>query len=339
MMKEQMMNHKETENREIPMEDVLYGAKKAYREIPVPEAAKTRLLQGIADAKKDLEEEGPKDSRQEIRKQDSNRSQSGNGNRSSSGNQRSSGNRNRGILYLRRGLATAAACLCIITALANVNPVISNAMGRLPIIGAISRVVTFRTFENSSGDFEAKVEVPKIQGETGEDISANQEIEAYAEGLIRQYEEDLAAASGEGNYSMNSSYDVVYDGERYLCIRLRTTLVMAGATENVKVFTVDKESGRTVGLGELCDEALLQKISENIKEQMEAQMAADDKVSYFLHSDVEEWNFKELTGDESFYFAQDGSLVICFDEYEVAPGYMGAVEFTIPREITGDLSH
>ena len=331
MMKEQMMNHKETENREIPMEDVIYGAKKAYREIPVPEAAKARLLQGIAEAKKDLEEEGPKDSRQEIRRTD--RKQDGSRNRGSSGK------RNRGILYLRRGLATAAACLCIITALANVDPVISNAMGRLPIIGAISRVVTFRTFENSSGDFEAKVEVPKIQGETGEDISANQEIEAYAEGLIRQYEEDLAAASGEGNYSMNSSYDVVYDGERYLCIRLRTTLVMAGATENVKVFTVDKESGRTVGLGELCDEALLQKISQNIKEQMEAQMAADDKVSYFLNSDVEEWNFKELTGDESFYFAQDGSLVICFDEYEVAPGYMGAVEFTIPREITGDLSH
>lgn len=331
MMKEQMMNHKEAENREIPMEDVLYGAKKAYREIPVPEAAKARLLQGIADAKKDLEEEGPKDGGQEIRKTD--RQQKGSRNRSRGGN------RNRGILYLRRGLATAAACLCIITALANVDPVISNAMGRLPIIGAISRVVTFRTFENSSGDFEAKVEVPKIQGETGEDISANQEIEAYAEGLIRQYEEDLAAASGEGNYSMNSSYDVVYDGERYLCIRLRTTLVMAGATENVKVFTVDKESGRTVGLGELCDEALLQKISQNIKEQMEAQMAADDKVSYFLHSDVEEWNFKELTGDESFYFTQDGGLVICFDEYEVAPGYMGAVEFTIPREITGDLSH
>ncbi len=332
MMKEQMMNHKETENREIPMEDVLYGAKKAYWEIPVPEAAKARLLQGIADAKKDLEEEGPKESRQESRKQDGNRNQS-------SRNRSSSGKRNRGILYLRRGLATAAACLCIITALANVDPVISNAMGHLPIIGAISRVVTFRTFENSSGDFEAKVEVPKIQGETGEDISANQEIEAYAEGLIRQYEEDLAAASGEGNYALNSSYDVVYDGERYLCIRLRTTLVMAGATENVKVFTVDKESGRTVGLGELCDEALLQKISENIKEQMEAQMAADDKVSYFLHSDVEEWNFKGLTGEESFYFAQDGSLVICFDEYEVAPGYMGAVEFTIPREITGDLSH
>ena len=331
MMKEQMMNHKETENREIPMEDVIYGAKKAYREIPVPEAAKARLLQGIADAKKDLEEEGPKDSRQEIRRTD--RKQDGSRNRGSSGK------RNRGILYLRRGLATAAACLCIITALANVDPVISNAMGHLPIIGAISRVVTFRTFENSSGDFEAKVEVPKIQGETGADISANQEIEAYAEGLIRQYEEDLAAASGEGNYAMNSSYDVAYDGERYLCIRLRTTLVMAGATENVKVFTVDKESGRTVGLGELCDEALLQKISQNIKEQMEAQMAADDKVSYFLHSDVEEWNFKELTGDESFYFAQDGSLVICFDEYEVAPGYMGAVEFTIPREITGDLSH
>ena len=25
-------------------------------------------------------------------------------------------------------------------------------------------------------------------------------------------------------------------------------------------------------------------------------------------------------------------MVLCFDEYEVAPGYMGAVEFEIPRE-------
>ena len=27
-----------------------------------------------------------------------------------------------------------------------------------------------------------------------------------------------------------------------------------------------------------------------------------------------------------------------FDEYEVAPGYMGAVEFVIPKSVTGDLA-
>ena len=31
---------------------------------------------------------------------------------------------------------------------------------------------------------------------------------------------------------------------------------------------------------------------------------------------------------------KDGNLVICFDVEEVAPLYMGAAEFIIPREIT-----
>ena len=50
-----------------------------------------------------------------------------------------------------------------------------------------------------------------------------------------------------------------------------------------------------------------------------------------------EWDFNGLDGSESFYFDSEGRLVICFDEYQVAPGYMGAVEFTIPKEITGEL--
>ena len=31
----------------------------------------------------------------------------------------------------------------------------------------------------------------------------------------------------------------------------------------------------------------------------------------------------QITGDESFYFNENGELVIVFDEYTVAPGYMG----------------
>ena len=60
-------------------------------------------------------------------------------------------------------------------------------------------------------------------------------------------------------------------------------------------------------------------------------------VPYFIDSDMPEWDFKELKGDESFYFNEKGELVITFDETEVAPAYMGAVEFTIPQSVTGDL--
>lgn len=66
-------------------------------------------------------------------------------------------------------------------------------------------------------------------------------------------------------------------------------------------------------------------------------MAADEMVMYWLDSETPEWNFKSITEDRTFYINEAGKLVIVFDEYEVAPGYMGSVEFEIPTEIVKDL--
>lgn len=65
-------------------------------------------------------------------------------------------------------------------------------------------------------------------------------------------------------------------------------------------------------------------ISENIKTQMREQMVADEGVIYFLDDeDMPEFNFQSITEQTNFYFNESGELVIVFDEYEVAPGYMG----------------
>ena len=117
-------------------------------------------------------------------------------------------------------------------------------------------------------------------------------------------------------------------------------MTIASGTEFVKIFTINKNSGETVSLKALLgnDSAKLEAISENIKDQMRQQMAQDDSLIYFLDSDHPQEDFQELTGEESYYFNSQGQLVIAFDEYQVAPGYMGAVEFTIPEQISGDLS-
>ena len=114
---------------------------------------------------------------------------------------------------------------------------------------------------------------------------------------------------------------------------------MVSGTEYTKVFTIDKTTGDIISLSDLFKNKpeMLTAISDNIKEQMKQQMAADSSVTYFIDSDMPEWDFKELKGDESFYFNEKGELVITFDETEVAPAYMGAVEFTIPQSVTGDL--
>ena len=48
-------------------------------------------------------------------------------------------------------------------------------------------------------------------------------------------------------------------------------------------------------------------------------------------------NFQGITEQTNFYFNERGELVIAFDEYEVAPGSMGAPEFVIPQEVTAAL--
>ena len=48
-------------------------------------------------------------------------------------------------------------------------------------------------------------------------------------------------------------------------------------------------------------------------------------------------DFQTITGDTTFYLNEKGNLVIVFQEGEVAPMYMGAVEFEIPAEVLDDI--
>ena len=68
------------------------------------------------------------------------------------------------------------------------------------------------------------------------------------------------------------------------------------------------------------------------------QMDEDENVSYWLDDkEVEEWNFEEIPEDVSFYVNENNELVICFNEGDVAPMYMGTVEFVISNEVLGEI--
>lgn len=67
---------------------------------------------------------------------------------------------------------------------------------------------------------------------------------------------------------------------------------------------------------------------------MQQQMAEDDGKMYWVdNAEVPEWNFDKITDETSFYLDSDGHLVICFNEGDVAPMYMGCVQFVIPDEV------
>lgn len=292
-------------------EKIIEKLKQEYENIPVPPQARVRMQQGINQAKKEMNQE-----QNQIKKAQK---------------------RGNIMKLVRTTGGTAAAAMIAITLMANFSPTTANAMEKLPVIGSIAKVVTFRTFEDQTKNFEANIQVPQVTLDGTKEAAVNKSIEAYADELIARYEAELSASQGEGHYAMDSTYQVVTDSEKYLSIRIDTTLAMASGTQFVKIFTVDKSTGEVMTLSGLFQSKpeILAQIGENIKEQMRAQMAQDDGKSYFLDSEVPASDFTGLNGTESFYINNAGELVITFDEYVVAPGYMGAVEFTIPRSVTG----
>ena len=98
-------------------------------------------------------------------------------------------------------------------------------------------------------------------------------------------------------------------------------------------------SGKQLQLKDIFAEGVdyITPISENIKEQMRSQMENDENISYWLDDEMEELNFNEITEETDFYINQNNDVVICFNEGDVAPMYMGMIEFEIPAEVLKEI--
>ena len=211
-----------------------------------------------------------------------------------------------------RAALTAAAFVGSFLLLPNTSPVIAHAMEQIPVLGKLIEVVTFRDYEYESDRNHADIEVPEIKVELGlpEDQTLenlerttdeiNREIKKITDSLIEEFETYLEEEEGYQDILVKSEILQLKD-------------VFAEGADYITP------------------------ISEAIKEQMQAQMDADENVYYWLDDEIEEWNFKSVTDETSFYINENGNVVIGFNEGDVAPMYMGAVEFEIPGDVLNDI--
>lgn len=260
----------------------------------------------------------------------------------------------------RSAWTAAAAAVIVLIALPNTNMQIAHAMENIPVLGGFFRLVTVRQYNYSDENHDAEVELAQIaygedagegvpagevavgaatlEGTAAESVEAvNQDMEATVEGLIRQFEDTL---SEEGYHGLHVTQEVVTDNALYYTVKLSVLETEASGYEHNQFYTIDKQTGNVVTLADLFAEGsdYISAISENIKTQMKEQMATDEGVIYFLdNDDMPEFNFQGITEQTNFYFNEKNELVIAFDEYEVAPGSMGAPEFVIPQEVTAAL--
>lgn len=241
--------------------------------------------------------------------------------------------------------AAAAAIVGAFLILPNTSADIAHAMEQIPIIGQLVEVVTFRDYSYETDRNMADIEVPEIKldgqaadSEVEEKLERsteeiNAEIQKITDGLIEEFEANLEYEEGYQDVIVKS--EILATEADYFTLKL---ICYQGAGSGYQwnyYYTIDLNTGERLQLRDIFQEGAdyITPISENIKEQMQAQMDADEQVYYWLNDEIEDWNFKAITDETSFYMNDKGNVVIGFDEGEVAPMYMGAVEFEIPAEV------
>lgn len=240
-------------------------------------------------------------------------------------------------LGFRRGLAAAAAAVVLFTTGLNTSTVFAETVGNLPVIGAVARVLTFRSYETKDEDLKISVEIPSIEmiSEDFSDLekSVNEEIlrlcEQYAQEARTRAEEYRKAFLDTGgteeewaahNIEIRVWYEVKSQTENYLSLAIIGTENWNNANNQIRYYNFDLKKGTLATLADVLGENYKQIADDAIRSQMEERKA--DGAVYFD-------DFEGINEDTPFYINESGNPVIVFEAYEIAPGSEGQQEFEI----------
>lgn len=273
------------------------------------------------------------------------------------------------VVIFQRIIATAAAFLMAFIILPNTSGNVAYAMSQIPLLSKLVEVVTFRDYQYEDERNTANVEVPELaaveeelsketvitKGVAGEALieedvveqkketlqktmdEINEEIQTITEPFIEEFKTNLENEEGYQDLIVES--EVINTTSEYFTLKLICYTANASGTEWNYYYTIDLNTGERLTLKNIFKEGAdyVTPISENIKTQMEEQMAADENVYYWLYDEMEEFNFKQIAENQSFYINENGEVVISFNEGDVAPMYMGVVEFVIEEDAINNI--
>jgi hypothetical protein len=229
-----------------------------------------------------------------------------------------------------------AAAVIVLFAAVNMNSSIAYAMSEVPVVGKLVKVLLIKEYIINEDTYNAEVKVPAVEGLENQELqnSLNEKYLAENEKLYAEFNKEIEElkAAGGGHLGVNSGYVIKTDTDKILSIGRYVVNTVGSSSTTFKYDTVDKQNQILITLPSLFkDDSYVEIISQKIKEQMRQQMKDDEQKFYWVEEgDISP--FEKIKADQSFYINSNNKLVISFDKYEVAPGYMGVIEFEIPTE-------
>jgi hypothetical protein len=256
-------------------------------------------------------------------------------------------NKNRRSIVLQKSLLSAAAVLLCFTLALNTSEVFAENAGDVPVLGVLAKVLTVRTYETTQDNKNISVKVPEINSsESNEFVTdINKEInvivDAYTADAQSRLEADKEAFLTTGgteeewaerDLDIHVDYEVKYQKENLLSLVLTANESWYGAYDLTYYYNINLEENKNLTLEDVLGSNYITIANESIISEMKARVEENSDYVYWGVTDEED---SEITGftsvDENtkFYLNEEGKVVISFDKYEVAPGFMGKQEFII----------
>ena len=193
--------------------------------------------------------------------------------------------------------------------------------------------------ENDGGMDAAQGGAELIADVNAEILQIVEAYEADAKQRFEEYKEVFFATGGTEEEwggrtcDVDVEYTVTYQEGTRLSLVLTTTESWAAVYAQRYYYNLDVQTGKTLTLEDLLGSDWKQICNERIVAEIERRIAEEEDMLYWGYGadddfvDVE--GFESVSGQTNFYINERGNVVVCFDKYEIAPGYMGMQEFEI----------
>ena len=236
---------------------------------------------------------------------------------------------------MKKWYASAAAVGLIIVSV-NASSTFAKSLENIPVIGNIIKVVNFNNYRIDKDGMDVSISLPEVSSDSKDlEYKLNKEFEKEGKEAYKKYEAEVAELEKEGKTTHKSAEmwtESIAENDKTLSVAIYNTETEASAATSRKIYNIDKKDKTILTLeGMFGNNDYVDVLSKNILSQMKERTKKDSNDVYFVD------NTFKIKKDQPFYINDKGELVICFDEYEVAPGSAGLVEFVIPSNVVSKL--
>lgn len=245
--------------------------------------------------------------------------------------------------YVKYVLSTVSCVFLTFVVIVNLSPSFASSISDIPIIGNMAKVFTIEEYKEEDEQKLINAKIPGIEntGNTELEKRINYEIALKmnevleeAEDRAAEYKKAVIETGGkEEDYqpiNIQIDYKVGYSSDKIVSFVILKSETLASAYTERYFYNIDIETGKNLNLRDLLGNDYKNIIDETIYKEIEERSKNPDNM-YFVE---EEMKFSGIKNEyQNFYINTDGKVVIVFEKYEIAPGYMGAQEFVIDKPI------